>query len=117
MFLGDYAGSARTSGFHWANPLYVRRRLSLRAHKLTTPILKVNDERGNPIEIAAVVMWRVNDTARAAFQVENYAEYVRMQCESAVREVASRHAYDNTEELLAPARYKTLRGDVDRIGD
>jgi regulator of protease activity HflC (stomatin/prohibitin superfamily) len=117
IFFGDYAGTARTSGFHWVNPFYIRRRLSLRAHNLTTPILKVNDERGNPIEIGAVVVWRVSDTARAAFQVENYLEYMRIQCESAVREVASRHAYDNTEEVLAPARYKTLRGDVDKIGE
>ncbi len=117
IFFGNYAGTARTSGFHWVNPFYVRRRLSLRAHNLTTPILKVNDERGNPIEIGAVVVWRVNDTARATFQVENFAEYVCIQCESAVREVASRHAYDNSEEVLAPARYKTLRGDVDKIGE
>jgi len=59
----------------------------------------------------------VSDTARTAFQVENYIEYVRIQCESAIREVASRHACDNTEEVLAPARYKTLRGDVDRIAE
>jgi regulator of protease activity HflC (stomatin/prohibitin superfamily) len=117
IFFGDYAGTARTSGFHWVNPFYLRRCMSLRAHNLTTPILKVNDERGNPIEIGAVVVWRVNDTARAVFQVENYLEYVRIQCESAVREVASRHAYDNEEELLAPARYKTLRGDVDKIAE
>ena len=117
IFFGDYAGTARTSGFHWVNPLYVRRRLSLRTQNLTTPILKVNDERGNPIEIGAVVVWCVNDTARAAFQVETFAEYVRIQCESAVREVASCHAYDNTEEVLAPARYKTLRGDADKIGE
>jgi regulator of protease activity HflC (stomatin/prohibitin superfamily) len=58
IFFGDYAGTARTSGFHWVNPFYLRRRLLLRAHNLTTPILKVNDERGNPIEIGAVVVWR-----------------------------------------------------------
>ena len=117
IFFGDYAGSARTSGFHWVNPFYLRRRVSLRVQNLTTPILKVNDERGNPIEIGAVVVWRVNDTARAVFQVENYLEYLRSQCESALREVASRHAYDNTDEMIAPARYKTLRGEVDRIGE
>jgi regulator of protease activity HflC (stomatin/prohibitin superfamily) len=117
IFFGDYAGTARTSGFHWVNPFYLRRRLSLRAHNLTTPILKVNDERGNPIEIGAVVVWRVNDTARAVFQVENYVEYVRIQCESAVREVASRHAYEHSDEMLAAVRHKTLRGDVDKIGE
>jgi regulator of protease activity HflC (stomatin/prohibitin superfamily) len=117
MFFGTYAGTARNSGFHWVNAFYVKRRLSLRAHNLTTPILKVNDERGNPIEIGAVVVWRVQDTARAVFEVEEFAEYIRIQCESALREVASRHAYDNTEEMLVPARYKTLRGDVEKIAE
>jgi SPFH domain / Band 7 family len=117
VFFGSYAGTARNSGFHWVNPFYLKRRLSLRAHNLATPILRVNDERGNPIEIGAVVVWRVHDTARAAFEVEDYAEYIRIQCESAVREVASRHAYDHNEEMLMPARYKTLRGDVDKIAE
>jgi hypothetical protein len=115
LFLGSYAGTARNSGFHWVNPFYLKRGLSLRAQNLTTPILKVNDERGSPIEIGAVVVWRVQDTARAVFEVEDYAEYVRIQSESALREVASRHAYDNAEEMLVPARYKTLRGDLEKI--
>jgi regulator of protease activity HflC (stomatin/prohibitin superfamily) len=117
VFFGSYAGTARNSGFHWVHPFYLKRRLSLRAHILSTPILKVNDERGNPIEIGAVIVWRVHDTARAIFQVEDYSEYMRTQCESALREVAGRHAYDNTEEMLMPARYKTLRGNVDKIAD
>jgi regulator of protease activity HflC (stomatin/prohibitin superfamily) len=117
VFFGSYAGTARNSGFHWVNPCYLKRQLSLRAHNLATPILKVNDERGNPIEIGAVVVWRVRDTARAAFQVEDYAQYIGIQCESALREVASRHAYDNNEEMLVPARYKTLRGDIDNIAE
>jgi regulator of protease activity HflC (stomatin/prohibitin superfamily) len=95
----------------------MRRKLSLRAHNLATPILKVNDQRGNPIEIGAVVVWRVDDTARALFQVDDYAEYLRSQCESAIREVASRHAYENTEDMLVPARFKTLRGDIDHIAE
>jgi len=117
LFFGSYAGTARNSGFHWVNPFYLKRSLSLRAHNLTTPILKVNDERGSPIEIGAVVVWRLQDTARAVFEVQDYAEYVRIQCESALREVASRHAYDNAEEMLVPARYKTLRGDLDKIAE
>ena len=117
LFFGSYAGTARNSGFHWVNPFYLKRSLSLRAHNLTTPILKVNDERGSPIEIGAVVVWRVQDTARAAFEVQDYAEYIRIQCESALREVASRYAYDNVEEMLVPARYKTLRGDLDKIAE
>ena len=117
LFFGSYAGTARSSGFHWVNPFYLKRSLSLRARNLTTPILKVNDERGSPIEIGAVVVWRVQDTARAVFEVEDYAEYIRIQCESALREVASRHAYDNAEEMLVPARYKTLRGDLEKIAE
>jgi regulator of protease activity HflC (stomatin/prohibitin superfamily) len=91
--------------------------MSLRARNLTTPVLKVNDGRGNPIEIGAVVVWRVQDTARACFEVEDYTEYVRLQCESALREVASRHAYDNTEETLLGGRVRTLRGDAERISE
>jgi len=117
LFFGSYAGTARNSGFHWVNPFYLKRALSLRAHNLMTPVLKVNDERGSPIEIAAVVVWRVQDTARAVFEVVDYAEYIRIQCESALREVASRHAYDNAEEMLVPARHKTLRGDLERISE
>ena len=117
LFLGTYAGSARQSGFHWANPLYRRLRLSLRAQNLTTPTLKVNDGRGNPIEIGAVVVWRVQDTARAVFEVEDFRDYVRLQCESGLRDVASRHAYDNADDTLLGTRVRTLRGDCERIGE
>jgi hypothetical protein len=99
VFFGSYAGTARHAGFHWANPLCIRQRLSLRAQNLTTPILKVNDGRGNPIEIGAVVVWRIHDTARALF------------------EVAARHAYESADETLVGARVRTLRGDADRICD
>ena len=91
--------------------------MSLRAQNLTTPTLKVNDGRGNPIEIGAVVVWRVQDTARAAFEVESFAEYVRLQCESALREVASRHAYDHADETLLGGRVRTLRSDAERISE
>jgi regulator of protease activity HflC (stomatin/prohibitin superfamily) len=117
VFLGSYAGTARQSGFHWGNPMYARLRISLRAQNLTTPTLKVNDGRGSPIEIAAVVVWRVQDTARAAFEVEDFAGYVRLQCESALREVASRHAYDHVDETLLGGRVRTLRSDAERISE
>jgi regulator of protease activity HflC (stomatin/prohibitin superfamily) len=117
IFFGSYAGTARHAGFHWANPLCLRQRLSLRAQNLTTPILKVNDGRGNPIEIGAVVVWRVHDTARALFEVEDYADYVKLQCESSLREVAARHAYESVDETLVGARVRTLRGDADRISE
>ena len=116
-FFGSYAGTARHAGLHWANPFCQRRRVSLRAHNLTTPILKVNDGRGNPIEIGAVVVWRVQDTARACFEVEDYGEYVRLQCESGLREVASRHAYESGDEDVLGARVRTLRGDAERVSE
>jgi regulator of protease activity HflC (stomatin/prohibitin superfamily) len=117
VFFGSYAGTARQPGFHWANPFCLRQRLSLRAQNLTTPILKVNDGRGNPIEIGAVVVWRVEDTARALFEVQDHRDYVKLQCESALREVAARHAYESADDTLVGARVRTLRGDADRISD
>jgi regulator of protease activity HflC (stomatin/prohibitin superfamily) len=117
IFFGSYAGSARQPGFHWANPFCVRHRLSLRAQNLTTPILKVNDGRGNPIEIGAVVVWRIHDTARALFEIEDYTDYVKLQCESSLREVAARHAYESADETLVGGRVRTLRGDADRISE
>jgi len=89
VFFGRYAGTLGQDGFFWVNPFYKRERLSLRARNLNTPTLKVNDRAGNPIEVAAVIVWRVFDTARATFDVEDYAAYVTMQSESAVRQVAS----------------------------
>ncbi len=117
VFFGSYAGTTRQAGFHWTNPFCTRRRVSLRAHNLTTPTLKVNDGRGNPIEIGAIVVWRVQDTARAAFEVEDYPAYVKLQCESALRELASRHAYESADETMVGGRVRTLRGDADRISE
>jgi hypothetical protein len=117
IFFGSYAGTARHAGFHWSNPLCMRQRLSLRAQNLTSPILKVNDGRGNPIEIGAVVVWRIHDTARALFEVQDYGDYVKLQCESSLREVAARYAYESAEETLIGGRVRTLRGDADRISE
>src|SRR6185436_12910583 len=83
VLFGAYKGTVRTSGFHWTNPFNRKIRISLRARNLNGEKLKVNDKRGNPIEIAAVVVWRVEDTAQAMFDVEQYSEYVRIQSESA----------------------------------
>ena len=99
VLFGAYHGSVRRSGFHWANPFYSNgMRVSLRAHNFNTDKLKVNDRRGNPIEIAAVVVWRVEDTAQATFDVEDYEGYVDVQSESAVRHLAGSYAYDKGEE-------------------
>jgi regulator of protease activity HflC (stomatin/prohibitin superfamily) len=111
ILFGAYKGTERTSGFHWANPFYSRgSRVSLRAHNFNTEKLKVNDKRGNPIEIAAVVVWRVNDTAQASFDVEDYEQYVSVQSESAVRHLASSYAYDQGEE-----NEFTLRSSADEV--
>lgn len=98
ILFGDYRGTVRTSGFHWTNPLYTKRKLSLRARNLNGDRLKVNDKRGNPIEIAAVVVWRVEDTAQAVFDVEDFEQYVKIQSESAVRHLASSYSYDHGED-------------------
>jgi regulator of protease activity HflC (stomatin/prohibitin superfamily) len=98
---GRYAGTDRTEGLRWANPLYVKRKISLRARNLNMATLKVNDKRGNPVEISAVVVWRVDDTARAVFDVDDYDNYVKVQAESALRHLATQFAYDEGEDLTA----------------
>jgi len=143
ILFGAYKGTARTNGFHWANPLYARNRgavpgstavaktvkvgplsmsdgrltqpklktkLSLRVHNFNSQTLKVNDKRGNPVEIAAVVVWRVEDTAQAVFDVEDYESYVQVQSETSIRSIASLYAYDHGEE-----HELTLRGGGDEV--
>lgn len=94
IFFGEYAGTVRRDGFFFVNPLYVRRKISLRVRNFTTPTMKVNDLRGNPIEIGAVIAWRVRDTAQATFDVDDYEQYTHIQSEMAVREVAGSHPYE-----------------------
>jgi len=110
ILFGEYKGTTRRSGFYWANPFYKKIKVSLRARNLNGEKLKVNDQRGNPIEIAAVVVWRVNDTARAVFDVDDYCHYVTIQSESAVRHLASSYPYDGAEEHQV-----TLRGSIDEV--
>jgi len=140
VLFGKYKGTVRESGFHWGNPFYsngpqamsgmradiaankpgnapvaVRRgrgrnKISLRARTLNGERLKVNDKRGNPVEIAAVVVWRVEDTAQAMFDVDNYQNYITTQSESALRHLASLYAYDDGEEHEI-----TLRGNVEEV--
>jgi regulator of protease activity HflC (stomatin/prohibitin superfamily) len=110
---GHYAGTDRATGLRWANPFYRKRRISLRARNLNVPALKVNDKRGNPIEIGAVVVWRVEDTAQAVFEVDDVELYVKLQSEAALRHLASMYAYDegDSEE---PGEI-TLRGGRDDV--
>jgi regulator of protease activity HflC (stomatin/prohibitin superfamily) len=137
VLFGDYKGTVRTEGFHWGNPFYSngpsktsltsfakgesvvatekknsRMKVSLRSRNLNGDRLKVNDKLGNPIEIAAVVVWRVQDTAQAMFDVEDFEDYVRIQSESAVRHLGSQYAYDHGE-----ANETTLRSGADEVSD
>ncbi|MBI3347607.1 MAG: SPFH domain-containing protein [Burkholderiales bacterium] len=110
---GAYIGSDRGAGLRWANPLSLKKRISLRDRNLNAPVLKVNDQRGNPIEIAAVVVWRVRDTAQALFQVDDYEAYVRVQAEAAIRHLAACYAYDESDDVVEGR--VTLRGGQDAV--
>ncbi|MDY0164266.1 SPFH domain-containing protein [Desulfobotulus sp.] len=125
ILFGKYRGTVKKDGFHWANPFSVHRdsltghgqkcRVSLRARSFETETLKVNDLRGNPIEIAAVVVWQVQDTAQALFDVDDYEHYVHMQSESAVRHLASHYPYDHADD--GSEEELTLRGNTDKISE
>ncbi len=95
---GRYVGSLKRPGLWWVNPLYAKRPISLRVHNFETAKLKVNDKQSNPIEIGAIVVWQVVDSAEAMFEVENYEDYVRVQSESAVRSLATSYPYDAHSE-------------------
>jgi regulator of protease activity HflC (stomatin/prohibitin superfamily) len=107
---GTYVGTVRDSGFFWTNPFMTKLKLSLRTRNLESQRLKVNDKRGNPIEIAAVVVWHIAETAQACFDVDNYLDYVKIQSETAVRHLANEYAYDHGEEGET-----TLRSGVDEV--
>jgi regulator of protease activity HflC (stomatin/prohibitin superfamily) len=109
---GKYSGSVKKDGFHWANPLLKKRHLSLRIRNFESTKIKVNDHEGNPIEIAAIVVWRVVETAEATFEVENYEHYVKVQSEAAVRNLASQYPYDAYVE-----GQKSLRANTSEVAD
>ena len=111
VFFGTYRGTIKTQGFWWINPLAKKIPISLRIRNMVTPTIKVNDIKGNPIEIGAVVVWRVSDTARASFDVESFSTFVDTQCESALRHLASVYPYDGSG-----AEHETsLRGSTDEV--
>ncbi len=112
QLFGRYAGSTRQQGLRWANPFYSKRTLSLRVRNFESQHLKVNDKEGNPIEIAAVIVWRVVDTAEASFEVDNYENYVHIQSEAALRNLATSYPYDSHEEQVM-----SLRGQTAAIAD
>jgi len=136
VLFGLYTGTVKQAGFHWANPFSVHRgpweavqakekgegvsvraksryKVSLRVRNFETQVLKVNDQRGNPIEIGAVVVWCVRDTAKALFDVDDYENYVEIQSETALRHLANSFPYDNADD--GPGQEMTLRGDTDAI--
>ena len=110
QLFGAYRGTTRDEGLRWANPFYSKRRVSLRVRNFESGQLKVNDNDGNPIDIAAVVVWRVVDTAEAVFEVDEYEHYVKVQSESAVRNLATRYPYDTHDD-----GQKSLRGSIDEV--
>lgn len=112
VLFGNYSGTIKDSGFHWINPFYLRTFISLKARNLNGQSLKVNDKIGNPVEIAAVIVWQVEDTAKAIFEVDDYNKYVNIQSEAAVRHLAGVFPYDNFEEENADV---TLRGGAEKV--
>jgi len=107
QLFGAYAGTVKIPGLRWANPFYTKKKVSLRVRNFETGHLKVNDQDGNPIEIAAVVVWRVVDTAEAVFQVDNFENYVHVQSEAALRNLATAYPYDAQEEKVMSLRGNT----------
>jgi regulator of protease activity HflC (stomatin/prohibitin superfamily) len=112
QFFGKYAGTAKIPGLRWANPFFTKKRVSLRVRNFESTHLKVNDNEGNPIEIAAVVVWRVVETAEACFEVDDYENYVHVQSEAALRNLATSYAYDAHDDAQ-----KSLRGHTAEVAD
>lgn len=113
-FFGKYVGTVKENGLLFVNPLYKKQKISLRAENLESSKLKVNDKMGNPIEIAAVIVWQVDDTYKAAFEVEDYDHYVKIQSEAAIRHLATTYAYDHMEDEHAAI---TLRDGGDKVNE
>jgi regulator of protease activity HflC (stomatin/prohibitin superfamily) len=112
MLFGSYRGTDYATGLRWANPLYSKKKVSLRLRNFNNDKLKVNDKRGNPIEIAAAIVWRVNDTARAILDIDDYERYVPVQAEAALRHLANEYSYDHVDEADETL---TLRAGGDEI--
>jgi regulator of protease activity HflC (stomatin/prohibitin superfamily) len=112
QLFGKYMGTTRQTGLRWANPLYTKKRISLRVRNFETGKMKVNDIDGNPVEIASIVVWKVVDTAEACFEVDDYEQFVKIQSESAVRNLATQYAYDSSDDDVV-----SLRGSTNAISD
>jgi regulator of protease activity HflC (stomatin/prohibitin superfamily) len=118
VFFGKYKGTIRSEGFYWVRPFMSKTRISLRANNVASETIKVNDLHGNPIEIGAVIVWRVRDTAKATFDVEDYEDYINVQIETAVRELAKTHPYEshsvNGEDVAEDGQI-SLRSDTEAV--
>jgi regulator of protease activity HflC (stomatin/prohibitin superfamily) len=116
LLFGKYIGTVKTNGLYWANPFYTKKRISLRASNFDSERLKVNDKLGNPIMISTILVWRVTNTYKAAFDVDNYENFVRVQTDAAVRKLASMYPYDNfADEGLKEDI--TLRSSVNEVSE
>ncbi len=127
VLFGDYKGTVKASGFYWVNPLYMKKRISLRARNFDSEKIKVNDKVGNPIQIGVILVWQVKDTFKAAFEVDNYENFVRIQSDAAVRTLAGMYPYDNFDNEaemtlrsghgeVSQALEETLRNRLDMAG-
>ena len=114
LLFGDYKGSVKQSGFFWINPLYNRTSLSLRARNFESEKIKVNDKMGNPIMISVILVWKVKDTFKATFEVDNYENFIRIQTDSAVRKLAGSFPYDHFEDEKATVTLSTNFDDVNK---
>ena len=116
LLFGKYVGSIKKNGFYWTNPFYTKKKISLRASNFDSERLKVNDKLGNPVMISTILVWRVQNTYKAAFDVDNYENFVRVQTDAAVRKLASMYPYDNfADEGLAEDI--TLRSSVNEVSE
>jgi len=116
LLFGKYVGTVKENGFFWANPFYTRKTISLRASNFDSERVKVNDKLGNPIMISTILVWRVKDTFKAAFEVDNYENFVRVQSDAAVRKMASLYPYDNFEDDGMEEEI-TLRASVNEVSE
>jgi regulator of protease activity HflC (stomatin/prohibitin superfamily) len=115
LLFGEYRGTDRKTGLRWVLPWYSRKKISLRARNVTSDKLKVNDRRGSPVEIAANVVWRVEDSAQALFDVDDYQAFVNIQIDTGLRDIASHYAYDHGEEEEGVHQELTLRADAEDV--
>ncbi|MFT4698890.1 MAG: regulator of protease activity HflC (stomatin/prohibitin superfamily) [Flavobacteriaceae bacterium] len=116
LLFGKYTGTIKQNGIFWVNPLYVKKKISLRARNFDSERLKVNDKLGNPIIISTILVWKVSDTYKSAFDVDNYENFVRVQTDAAVRELASKYPYDNFADE-GMAEEITLRSSMSEVND